>query len=215
MDIITVLLTITIATLMIIDITIRDLELTALGVLVITIVATFYNYLHYCMLSMAILIKPFIQIAIYKKYVKDVKIHLILKPLAPIILYIISSVVFGHIAHRIVIPLLDPWSSRMLFTLVIFLALLLTVNPSLDTLSVPITILTHNIDKLCRILYRISIILGFIITIPITILIKMYMIIPLALIIILLFWRRIRVYRKIIVPVTFFTSLLIIMVLVD
>lgn len=194
---------------------IKDVEFTSIITLIIVVLATIYGLHEYCFVVLAVLLKPMIYALIRKNIVKLLGFRLAIAPHVPVLMYLLSGIAFGHVAQKIIIPLLDLWASRALFTLLVFLALYLTVSPSLDTLSTPINLLSLNADVLSKVLYWLSIPAGVIITMHIVAEIGVYIVISFVLALILVYYgKRLGVLKRYVTPIAFFLSVLVLSLLV-
>ncbi len=115
-----------------------------------------------------------IQLLLTKIYVKGIEIRYIISSIIKPFIYILIAISLGMYLYRASLPLMDPWSSSIIFLTIVFLVLSLTVEFSIEVFSYIGYILSLSIDSLISTLNKISIIF-IIILIPLMIIyLKLY-----------------------------------------
>lgn len=195
----------------IIDIVVRDLDLTSLTVLAVTIIALIFSFEECYYVVLALPMKYMVYIVIRKDIVKVLGLKHVVALFIQPAMYIVFGIAVGLTVQRIAGIPLNPWAMKIIFTLCIYLALSLTVSPSLTALITPIRFLLIDIELLNKILYLMAISIGMLCAFYALPFIGFYMIIPLIVIAIMWFYRkRIGFVWRYITALLFFLSILII-----
>lgn len=208
MDVVLVILAVS-AILVVID-AIKDLELQALLVFLSIFLSIIYGDWRYLLSIFTIFFKPLIQLMLFMRNFKHRDLWVVAKPMVYIALYVVIGIALGIIAPFVILPPLDPWTSRLLYILLIFLVLSLTANPSLEHLSTLGLKLMLSIETLHKILLTSSIVLGIPLTLYIALIMKQYTILPISLsIAALALKRRLGVYGVHVALMILYASLIV------
>lgn len=203
---------------MIVDIWIRDLELTALATLAIVAHAVLHGFWGYLAIAIAVAFaKPVVRMLLLHSRSRLTKLYATFRSLAYVILYLVSGIAFGYMSLNISIPFLDLWTGRVLYLLTIFLALSLTVDPSIDTLSCIAVAMMKDIENLSKVLYVVAIAVGSSVTLYSLIAVTRHYT-AVSMIVAVLAWvlakKRTR-HGKRVAILSFFIALLIVVLCVD
>jgi len=145
----------------------KGIEISAPVFLFIEIISISLGLRSYAVIVALLLpISRAIQLLLTKIYIKEVEIRYIIPSIIKPFTYIFIAISLGIYLYRVSLPLMDPWTSSIIFLTIVFLVLTLTVELSIDTLSYIGYKLSLPIERLITILNRFSIILT-IILIPI------------------------------------------------
>jgi hypothetical protein len=189
---------------------VKDLDLVPPLVLIAVIVASIMNYTECYYLVLALPLRYIINTLLKKNIVKTLGLKQVIIPFIQPLLYILSGILIGITAQKFLALPLDPWVAKTVFILCSYLALSLTISPSLLTLSTPINLLPTETETLSKIMYIVAIIIGIICTIYTLPYTSFYILIPLASVAVMLFYKnRIGFIWKYITIILFFLQLLV------
>lgn len=207
-----------VAVLIIID-TMKNLEVTSIVVLGIALLAFMFNYRYLLFLSLVVPVKSIFRIFKLQKIARALGLPQVVKPFIPIGIYAISGLTIGYIGQKIIIPLLDVWTSNTLFISIVFLSLALTAQPTLDTISSVGSVLSRNLYYLNKLFHALSIILVVISTIYSIYVLKTYVFIPIIFVIVVFaVRRRIKVFKKLnrsLIISLYLISIMLLSIIVD
>jgi len=118
-----------------------------------------------------------IQLLLTKIYIREIEIRYIIPSMIKPFTYILIAISLGIYLYRVPLPLMDPWTSSIIFLTIVFLVLTLTVELSIDALSYIGYRLSLPIERLITILNRFSITLTIILIPIMAIYLRLYTII--------------------------------------
>lgn len=137
----------------------KGIEISAPVFLFIEIISISLGLRNYAVIVALLLpISRAIQLLLTKIYIKEVEIRYIIPSIIKPFTYILIAISLGIYLYRVSLPLMDPWTSSIIFLTIVFLVLTLTVELSIDTLSYIGYKLSLPIERLITILNRFSII---------------------------------------------------------
>lgn len=170
----------------------KDTEFTSIASLAAILLIFLYDYsFSYILLfSLLIITKSLFQIVKLSKIIKMIGFSQILKSFMPIAIYIGVSLAMGFMVQRIVLPMLDIWTSSTMFILIVVLSLALITQSTLDALSSIGFILSRNLDDLIKGFKILTIVLGIIAIVYSIITIKVYTVVSFSILISLFLIRK-------------------------
>lgn len=208
-------LTLAVVVMFIVDI-IKGADLLPPVVLSSIIVASILNCSECYYLALALPLRYPIYIVLQKSIVKKLGLKYVISPFIQPLAYVVSGIVIGLVAQKFLALPLDPWTAKTIFIFCSYLAISLTISPSLSSLSSPLKfLLITELDSLRRVLYTVALLVGAICILFVLPYIKYYIVIPLASIFILrLFRNRIEFIWRHLAVTLFFIQVLMLSIII-